>query len=375
MKSLPKFFLSFCALLITLSVCISIIVSAMPSQQEEDTNTWPHSGAVNGLSGVASRPFVTDLSVTFDNGTTKSLLSGLTAANGVYTYQSQTGSVVPVISATNLCTPSSSGTCYTTPNRISISFNCNTPDNTNGMSDFNTTSCEDFMDATFDVTINMNAYYDKIEWYFMNGGLEFYSYDQDTKVLRVKAQAHETDTYNNPTGNNCCTCNPPSNCDVNVPRGIANLANFLVAVGNSNEAYRGAFFATRYAWMGFMDLQNKQLQYYLTGASKRPDGVATTYASLTTFFPRDMLARVFPNMNGQLNSDKLNVTRNGQPVAGNTLTWSTKAQGQFGTSGLMLKVSDVTFSVPIYGVGEPSSAAKVSAFISFIILVISVFCF
>jgi len=177
MKSFSKFLADVFFLAAASAVFFSAAANAMPTQEWEDTNTWPHSAAVNGLSGVASRPFVTDLSVTFEDGTSKVLLSGLTAANGVYSYQTGTGSVTPVIYANNLCTPSSSGgTCYTTPNRIQVSFNCNTPSPLwDGKPDFNTTDCTNFINATFDVTINTNAYFDRAEWYYMTGELAFYS--------------------------------------------------------------------------------------------------------------------------------------------------------------------------------------------------------
>jgi len=184
--------------------------------------------------------------------------------------------------------------------------------------------------------------------------------------------------YNDPTGpafvGSCCTCNPPSNCDVNTPKGVANFASFMIAVGSGDPSFRGAFFATQYAWMGFMDLSDKTLQYYLTGASKRPDGVTLTRASLTVFLPRNMLSRVFPSLQGDLQgeitSNRLNVTRNGQLVNVNTISWSNAAQGQFGTTGLLLKVEDVSFSVPIYGVKMVSSAkmAIVSVFVAMMVM-------
>lgn len=380
--------------LTVLAVCIlaaSTLIAAqdgMPNQARED-ETWAHSMEVKpvaggaGRAGVSSRPFVTDLSYTTAAGATIALLTGLTSPTLPANYESTGGNLVPVISATNLCTPSMSGmggTCYKRPNRISVAINCVDPVATGSPTqNLDVAGCTKYRDAVITIKINMNSFRDRVEWFYVNGKMEWHEYDDEIGILQFKLTPVNTHAYTMPSGSQCCTCNPPSNCDIPKADRDRTSLSFFVAVGGSRDGLDGAVdpkevpqfqfavFSTKHAWMGHLSLdadaaRGNRLMHRLTGASKWADGTTVTQAEMTTFLPRKSLAKTFPKMVSEMvAASKMVGKMNGGTPKDGDMTFKAVGVGSFGSQGLLIQMKNIGFSVPEIAVSDPDGGHGMAA--------------
>ena len=157
----------------------------------------------------------------------------------------------------------------------------------------------------------------------------------------------------------------PSNCPLQRASAFTLGANFFVSVGQPATPLSGAVFATTNAIMGGLALSSggSGLDYAFASAHLAPDASLLT-GSLNAFVPAATVAALFGGLSPAEAATALNVTRAGDPGTQASVAIAPVTVAGFGSDGVMVVVSGVTFSAPTYKValaGGASSAGLVPA--------------
>ena len=331
-----------------------------PSQAQTDADYWSR------LPGGGSRPFITALTVT-RSGTTNTIWSGATsAANSPPSgWEGTAGRISAVVTPTNMCaagvTPAV-GVCYASPNRVSVSLGVTSANNGGLDMDFGTVSSVPTVDASsvFTLTINLGAYANDYAWSWVNGQLTSWNVSNGIVQLSVSPVA-TPDIDWSAAGNNCCSCDVPSNCNVARARGFTLGTSLFFPTAPASGAANplaGAVFATQNAVMGSLTLNTAvgSLDYAMASAHLGSTG-NMLLGQLNGYLPASAITAVFPSVPLASVPTLLSVARTGDPGSEASTSVAAVNASTFGSDGFMVTVSGVTFSAPTYRVTAVGASA------------------
>jgi hypothetical protein len=162
--------------------------------------------------------------------------------------------------------------------------------------------------------------------------------------------------------NQCCTCDMPASCPLQRASAFTLSANLFISVGTPATALSGAMFATTNAVMGGLAVGSggSSLNYAFASAHLAPDSLLLT-GSLNAFVPSATVAALFGGLSPADAAAALNVTRTGDPGTQASVAIAPVTASSFGSDGVMVTVTGVTFSAPTYSValhGSSSGGSK-----------------
>lgn len=311
--------------------------------------------------GVAARPFVKSLSIVNDGISTPVITDGTAGGSGV-----GAGGVAAVISPFNLCktgqTPAQ-GTCYATPNRVGLSITYVKGLN-NGW-DFSSPNqhATPTIDANsvIDMTVTLNTLGKSLRWSWVNGDLLYWQttdLGQDDATVHIKFKPVTTPWVNLPADNGC-TATPTFNCNIPSADGEGLGANLVFSLDDTlDPALTGAVFATQGAIAGFLSpggtAQAPTLNIQASSTHTMSDGTPQL-GTLKAFLP----AAALVNLYGMLPADaaaNFTTTRLGDAGTNNAPTYTPWTVADNGAEGVLVTVTDITFSVPKYRVASRLTA-------------------
>jgi len=356
------------------AVATGAVFSGMPDQATNDRSAadagFP---GASGLwadmpGGVAARPYVASLSVVNGGTTTPLIVNGTASAPAT-----QPGDVTAVVSPLNLCAPGQTprqGSCYATPNRVGIALGYagNGPVGTDFANPEAPPRQTVDADTVFDMTIRLNTLGRTLRWTWMNGDLEYWratNLGRDDAEIHVRFRPVVTPNIDwslvGPTG---CTATPIRDCDVPRSQGQTLSANMVLSLDDTlPDALTGAVFATEGAISGFLEptgtAEAPVLDLQMASAHLTAAGAPQT-GELRALIPASSLL----NLYGVLPADAarfFTTRRVGDPGTQSAPTFTRWTAAGEGTDGLLLSVSDITFSAPSYAVARRTSAPRTSA--------------
>ncbi|XXQ36471.1 Uncharacterized protein PBTT_07486 [Plasmodiophora brassicae] len=362
--------------LVAVVVLVAVGVHAVTGQYGQastDGNAWANLPG----KGASGRPWIVSLSVS-TNGTTT---AAWTDATGPSTspptgYEAVQGRFIGTVNPINMCstgqTPGNG--CYATPNRVGISFGCT-------MGSSNAPVAYDFLDAqnpckalvnvnsVIDVTVDLNSFTDAFQWTWINGDLLYWSTSTSSSGstlvhMRVRPVLSPVFAMDNIPQPNCCTCDMPSNCNMQNTTGYQLLSNLFFHC--QNKGLTGAAFATRNAMMGAMAQAHggNGIDYRLASAHKAPDGKLLK-GSLRAFVPLSTITSLYPSITTLSSAvASINMTRSSTDGGSqDTIAITAWTSASNGADGVCVDVTGVTFSTPTYtmSVAGTETAAHSSA--------------
>lgn len=209
--------------------------------------------------GLASRPYVTKLSV-FNAGVETKVLENGTASTPVL----PAGTITVAISPTNLCksgqTPGNS--CYATPNRMGLVVGYQ-----NGLGQLGYSFSNPKVqlltpvnaDTEFDITLALNTLGKTLRWTWANGSPTQWSIKDigtDSALLRIRFKPVLTPVASNSGG---CSQVPVMACEYTTASANYLGANLVMSLDTTlDEVFTGALFASTRSWMGSMQTVSTQ---------------------------------------------------------------------------------------------------------------------
>jgi hypothetical protein len=330
----------------------------MPSQAQTDlaasdpSNSMHSSGWADVPGGVAGRPYVSSLTVINGDTSTPVVTSGDTSVP-----TTSDGDITTVIAPSNLCAPGQTpaqGSCYSSPNRVSLTVGYATASNTgyNFADPSVPVSPTVDADTIIDMTVNLNTLGSKLSWTWINGVLLYWhtsNLGHDNATVHIKFRPASTPHVTQFPQPNGCTATPMFNCHI-----ASADAEFLSAslFFSLDPGPTGAAFATQNAIAGLLlpggTAEAPTLDIQASSSHTKSDG-SPQRGTIQAFLPASTLL----NLYGVLPSDAdaaFTTTRAGDPGTNNAPTytpWTTEANG---SDGLLVTVTGITFSVPKYKV-------------------------
>jgi len=346
----------------------SIIVFAQPNQAYNDANQWVN--LPNG--GISGRPFVTDFSI-INNGTTTVQWSGSTSPSNSppSNWETTAGNINVIISPINMCAANQTSNCYNTPNRVGIDIACITDGIGGSQSDFNLVNktifpnCSLTENSIIDITVNLNTFSSLYQWSWMNGNLMYWNSNTDgsgNTLIRMKFQPVQTPSVdmNTLTGFQCCTCDFPSDCDVQTSSKNELNANMFFHCQGSGLT--GAVFATQNAVMGAVASSRSandrtELKYRLVSSHFAPDG-SLMKGKINAFIPLNTITGLFPGLTTTAAAvSGLNISRSSDDTGSqDTISIVEWTVADHGSEGVAMRVEGITFSTPTYQVTQVSNS-------------------
>lgn len=347
-----------------------------PSQAQLDTAATSGSQGQWGdmAGGVASRPYVRSLAV-INGGVSIPVITGGTASAPT----TAAGDVTAVVAPVNLCKTGQSpspGSCYATPNRVSVQLVYATgsddvmhSDGINFAAPTTALNQPVTSSTVFDMTIALNTLGQTLRWSWANGDLvrwETSNLGTPDAAVRIQFRPSQTPSIDwsaAPAGNGC-TATPIFNCDIAQAAGEYLGASLLLSLDNTmNPALTGAVFATQGAVSGFLDPQGTAeapaLDMQIASSHLTSTGALNT-GRLKAFLPSQTLL----NLYGVLPSDASGffaATRSGSAGTNSAPTFTEWTAAANGSEGVLVDVRDITFSVPTYKVVRKTTALKSKA--------------
>lgn len=349
------------------AVALAAPTSMMPSQEFVDS---PQPGSsMTGATwsdlpgGLTARPYVKSLAVVNGSQRVSVFSGGVDAAKGV-----GVGDVTAVVTPTNLCRAGqapSPGQCYATPNRVGIAFGYKT-DQGLGL-DFSapTVALEQTVTSStvLDVVIGLNTLGTSLRWSWINGELVTW------KASGLGAEAAEIHLRVRPTatpdidwsarGPVGCTATPIRDCAIDRADGSYLGSQMVLSLDDSlSPALTGAAFATQGAIAGFLvpggSAAAPTLDLQIASSHTAADG-SPQLGVLQAFLPAGALTSLY----GVVPADAaafFTATRRGDPGTHDAPTFSSRAESDDQSAGLMITVEDITFSAPTYRVKRKATA-------------------
>ena len=356
------------------AVAAGAMFSGMPSQETNDGSSasagFSGSGGLWGdmAGGVAARPYVESLSVV-NGGVATPVISGGTASAPA----TQNGDVTAVIAPINLCRADEApqpGRCYRTPNRVGVALGY--VNNGNVGTDFASpeVSPRQVVDqnTVFDMTIRLNTLGKTLRWSWLNGDLEYWSathLGQDDAAIRLRFRPVTTPSIDwSQVPANGCTATPLRDCAIAQSQGQTLSANLVLSLDDTlDTSLTGAVFATQGAVSGFLvpsgDASAPVLDLQIASAHLTAAGTPQTGA-LEALIPAQSLVNLYGVQ--PADASRFFTTRRsgdaGTQSAPVFTRWTAAANG---SDGLLVSVSDITFSAPTYALARRTPPPRTSA--------------
>ncbi len=333
-----------------------------PGQSTVDgSNTGQQQGYWSDFSGgVSARPYVQTLTRT-DGATVTSLITGGTASAP----STNAGDVTAVVSPVNLCGPTgdaASGSCYTTPNRVSVVLGVD-QGGTDG-TDLAQATTPVTSDTVFDMVIQLNSLGAPLRWTWGNAELQHWSTSglgTAGASIHVRFRPSITPGVDNePFG---CSATPITSCDIPQADGSYLGANLLLSLDDTlDPELTGAAFFSQGAVLGYLtpghDRSHPSLDMQIASAHLNSDGGAQT-GRLQALLPAAALERIY----GVLPADAttlFRIARSGDSGTQGTPTYTEWTAGSQGSDGLLVDVPGITFSAPTYVTTSTNAKPSVS---------------
>lgn len=343
--------------------------TTMPSQEFVDA-PMPGSNMTGGTwsdlpGGLAARPYVKSLTVVNGSQRVPVFSGGVDAAKNV-----RTGDVTAVVSPTNLCRAGHApapGQCYSTPNRVGISFGYKS-DQGLGMDFANpTVPLNQVVGAStvLDVVIGLNTLGKTLRWSWVNGQLVNWKttgLGTDGAEIHLRVQPSQTPNIDwsarGPVG---CTATPIRDCAIAQADGEYLGSQMVLSLDDTlDAALTGAAFATQGAIAGYLvpggssaaptlDMQIASSHLTSSGAPQR--GV------LQAFLPAGALTTLY----GVVPADAaafFTATRRGDPGTQDAPVFAARSETDEDSAGLMITVGQITFSAPTYRVSRKATKLR-----------------
>lgn len=340
------------------------IPDGMPTQTTVDL-AHDQEGSTGGAGwgdmagGNAARPYVVSLDVINGDTTTHVITDGTTTPATV-----STGGVTTVVNPLNLCrsdqTPAQ-GVCYATPNRVGLTIGYAGADPVGSMgynfdSPSETVSPTVDSDTVFDMTVALNTLGTSLRWSWMNGDLLFWqtsNLGESNATVHVKFKAASAPYVESFPDGSGCTATPIRDCNIENANGEYFGASMVFSLDDTlDPALTGAVFATQDAIAGFLEpggtTSAPTLGLDVSSTHEKVDSSPQS-GTLEAFIPSAALL----NLYGILPSDAATTfatTRTGDSGTNDAPTYAEWTTGTEGADGLFVKVTGITFSVPIYQV-------------------------
>lgn len=356
------------------AVAAGVISNGTPDQATNDQSA-ADSGFPSALGlwgdlagGVAARPYILSLSV-INNGTATPVISNGTASAPA----TQAGDVTAVVAPFNLCRADQAprpGECYSSPNRVGVTMGYA------GLGNVATDFAHPDLplrqvvdqNTIFDMTLRLNTLGKTLRWTWVNGDLVYWS---ATNLGRDDAEIHIQFRPVITPGidwslfpNNGCTATPIRDCNIPQSQGETLTANLVLSLDDTlNASLTGAVFATQGAVSGYLEpggsANAPELHLEIASAHATAAGLPQT-GELKALIPAQSLV----NLYGVLPSDAssfFTTTRSGDAGTQSPPTFTRWTTADNGTDGLLIGVSDITFSAPTYEVARKTAAPATSA--------------
>lgn len=356
------------------AVASGAMFSGTPSQETNDGSSasagFSGSGGLWGdmAGGVAARPYVESLSV-INGGVSTPVISGGTASAPA----TQNGDVTAVIAPINLCRADQApepGRCYRTPNRVGVALGY--ANNGNVGTDFASPEAAPRQavgpTTVFDMTIRLNTLGKTLRWSWLNGGLEYWSatrLGQDDAAIRLRFRPVMTPSIDwSQVPANGCTATPIRDCAIAQSQGETLTANLVLSLDDTlDTSLTGAVFATQGAVSGFLtpsgDASAPVLDLQIASAHLTASGAPQT-GELSALIPAQSLVNLYGVQPADA-SRFFTTRRSGDAGTQSAPTFTRWTAGDNGTDGLLVSVSDITFSAPTYAVSRRTAPPRTSA--------------
>jgi hypothetical protein len=239
--------------------------TGMPDQSSLDNSTDPNVGNwTNMQGGLASRPYVTKLSVINNGVSTDIITDGKPTAD----LNVPVGRVAVAIAPFNLCRTGqqpTQGVCYSTPNRIGVSvgFQTLSPTAQNPIGqlgyDFANTGSTQLLTAVnenteFDITLNLNTLGKTLRWTWANGIPTYWNtanLGQENATLRIRLKPTYQPIVISGGQQVGCSQVPVEACQYTQNTHEALSANLVLSLDTTNDPiFTGALFASSRSYMG-----------------------------------------------------------------------------------------------------------------------------
>ena len=353
---------------------------------------------------LAKRPYVSDFAIIHEDGSSTTIFSGKSNAegvtNGFATSSPSTGDLGVVIAPFNTCSPSASeqaGVCYYAPNRVSFSvvyarssgddvaINLADPKSNGHSIDLATpvTSTD-----KFDITIHLGQIGTSLRWSWLEGRIAFWnvsvvpgatSIDASDTVVHLRASwgdvvgvdesnhkvynaQNQLVTWSANDRNNYyrCTATPITSCDVNWSDNDGKQLTGVFSLDSTlSPLVAGAVFATSSATFGYADVQSclgidsppgvvPNIQYQVAAPHKMSDRTTLRHGDLQAWLPSAALIQCY-----QLPSDTSDVSaaltaiesqRPTNDAALASPVFRSKSLASDGMDAVEMLISNMTFS-------------------------------
>ncbi len=309
--------------------------------------------------GVAARPYISSLSVTDAAGTRTLIEAGTT------TYVAPAvGSVTPVVLPSNLCRAGTTpvpGQCYATPNRVGISL---------GLVGLNNSLNQDLTggataDSVYDMTVKLNTLGQSLRWSWANLDLLYWrttGLGTPDAEFQVRFRPVATPYVVDYGSNNGCTATPIRDCNLTQSAATILAASITLSLDETvNTALTGAIFATQGAVFGYLNPTGTAtapvLDLQVASAHLQSDGLTLQTGSMKALLPAQSLLNIY----GVLPADAgafFSTTRTGSAGTNSAPTSTVWSAATEGSDGVLISLTDITFSAPTYKVKRKTAAAK-----------------
>ncbi len=356
------------------TVAAGAISSGTPDQATNDQSSasagfQTSSGLWGDLpGGVAARPYILSLSVV-NGGVATPVITGGTAAAPA----TQGGDVTAVVAPLNLCRAGQApqpGRCYSTPNRVGIALGYANGGNVGTDFARPEVPLRQAVDenTVFDMTIRLNTLGRTLRWSWVNGDLVYWSatnLGRDDAEIHIRFRPVTTPNIDwSLQPSNGCTATPIRDCSIAQSQGDTLSANLVLSLDDTlSSSLTGAVFATRGAVSGYLEPTGSPsapvLDLQIASAHATPAGALQT-GELNALIPAQSLV----NLYGVLPSDAsrfFTARRAGAAGTQSPPTFTRWTAADHGTDGLLVNVSDITFSAPTYAVARRTAPPATSA--------------
>lgn len=312
--------------------------------------------------GNASRPFVERLAVV-NGGTTEVVLDGGTTTSA----GPAAGDLAAVISPVNLCKTGRSDNCYTTPNRIALTFGAQAVDSLNmdvaGVSGQTVSA-----DSIIDLTVNMNSFGSELRWSQLSGHLLYWQVTgqgTDNAKVRMKFRPTTIPAVDWETaGSNGCSATPIFDCDIARSTQDYLGASVILSVDDTlAQDLAGAVFGTERAFFGYLTpggTPSQPVSDFQLASTHLDAGGNLNQGSLRAFIPSAALVNTYGLLPEDA-ADAMTTQRSGSAGTNQAPTYTRWRAADQGSDGLLVEVGGITFSAPKYQVARKSAFVKSSA--------------
>jgi len=350
--------------------------TGMPDQTALDSSDPNQANWPQLTGGVASRPYVTALSV-INNGVSTAVITSGTA---IAETNVAPGRIAVAIAPFNLCRQgqtSTQGICYSTPNRIGVTIGYQIQPGQIGF-DFASPKAADGTPLTlatpvtaeteFDISLNLNTLGKTLRWTWANGFVSYWNTSNlgtDGATLRLRLKPALMPIVLQGSQQVGCSAVPVMACQYSRSTHETLSANFVLSLDTTNdELFTGALFSSSRSYMGSLMTvpgESPKLSYGVSAPQTWSDGSVNT-STMSAVLSDAVILNFFgatPKVaaTAEFTAAAFSLQRTDGGTQGNPV-WTRWTAESNGTSGWLVTIPDITFAsaVGTSGVGKQSNS-------------------